>query len=86
MHKRDVGEVEAGRHPDNTSPLGYVNTRTDPHVEYLAHHWLLLAVPASLPAVVVVGVVLYVALRDRRAVVDVHIYRLIPAVRRIAVS
>ena len=40
---------------------------TDPHVEYVAHHWLLLAAPAFLPAVVVVGVVLYVALRDRRS-------------------
>jgi divalent metal cation (Fe/Co/Zn/Cd) transporter len=26
---------------------------TDPHVEYLAHHWILLAVPAFLPAIVV---------------------------------
>jgi hypothetical protein len=39
---------------------------TDPHVEYLAHHWILLAVPAFLPAIVVVAVVLYVALKDRR--------------------
>jgi hypothetical protein len=39
----------------------------DPHVQYLAHHWLLLAAPAFLPAVVVVGVVLFVALRDRRS-------------------
>lgn len=38
-----------------------------PHVEYLAHHYLLLAAPAFLPAVIVVAVVLYVALRDRRA-------------------
>jgi hypothetical protein len=38
----------------------------DPHVEYLAHHWIVLAVPAFLPAVIVVGVVLYVAIRDRR--------------------
>ncbi|MCV7030400.1 hypothetical protein [Mycobacterium sherrisii] len=36
------------------------------HVEYLAHHMLLLAAPAFLPAVVVVAVILYVALRDRR--------------------
>ncbi|BBU22991.1 hypothetical protein [Mycobacterium xenopi] len=36
------------------------------HVEYLAHHWLLLAGPAFLPAVIVVGVVLYIAVRDRR--------------------
>lgn len=37
------------------------------HVEYLAHHMLLLAAPTFLPAVIVVGVVLYVALKDRRA-------------------
>jgi hypothetical protein len=36
------------------------------HVEYLAHHMLLLAIPAFLPAIAVVGVILYVALRDRR--------------------
>ena len=36
------------------------------HVEYVSHHWLLLAGPAFLPAVVVVGVVLYVAIKDRR--------------------
>jgi hypothetical protein len=40
---------------------------TNPHVEYLAHHWIVLAVPAFLPAVIVVAVILYVALRDRRA-------------------
>jgi hypothetical protein len=38
----------------------------DPHVHYLAHHWLLLAGPAFLPAVIVVAVVLFVAIRDRR--------------------
>jgi hypothetical protein len=37
------------------------------HVEYVAHHWLLLAGPAFLPAVIVVGVVLYIAIKDRRA-------------------
>ena len=37
------------------------------HVEYVAHHWLLLAGPAFLPAVVVVAVVLYVAIKDRRS-------------------
>jgi hypothetical protein len=37
------------------------------HIEYLAHHWIVLAVPAFLPAVIVVAVVLYVALKDRRA-------------------
>lgn len=35
-----------------------------PHVEYLAHHYLLLAAPAFLPAVIVVAVILYIALRD----------------------
>lgn len=39
---------------------------SDLHVEYVAHHALLLALPAFLPAVIVVGVVLYVAMRDRR--------------------
>lgn len=36
------------------------------HVEYLAHHMLLLALPAFLPAVIVVAVILYAALKDRR--------------------
>ncbi|BBY20917.1 hypothetical protein [Mycobacterium stomatepiae] len=40
---------------------------TTPHVEYVAHHWIVLAAPAFLPAVIVVAVILYVALRDRRA-------------------
>jgi hypothetical protein len=44
-----------------------MTTMTDPHVEYLAHHWIVLAVPAFFPAVVVVGVILFVAIRDRRA-------------------
>jgi hypothetical protein len=43
---------------------------TDPHVEYVAHHWILLAGPAFLPAVIVVGVVLYIAIRDRRRAGD----------------
>jgi hypothetical protein len=37
-----------------------------PHVEFLSHHWLILAGPAFLPAFAVVGVVLYVAVKDRR--------------------
>ncbi|EUA12264.1 putative membrane protein [Mycobacterium kansasii 732] len=37
------------------------------HVEYAAHHALLLAIPAFLPAVIAVAVVLYVAMRDRRS-------------------
>jgi hypothetical protein len=40
---------------------------THPHVEYLAHHMILLAIPAFLPAIIVVAVILYVALRDRRS-------------------
>jgi hypothetical protein len=36
----------------------------------VAHHWLLLAGPAFLPAVVVVGVVLYIAIKDRRTADD----------------
>ncbi|HVQ49371.1 MAG TPA: hypothetical protein VMS92_04920 [Mycobacterium sp.] len=38
----------------------------DAHIEILAHHGLLLAIPAFAPAIAVVGVVIYVALRDRR--------------------
>ncbi len=36
------------------------------HVDILAHHALLLAIPAFIPAIAVVGVVIWVALRDRR--------------------
>ncbi|MBV9515613.1 MAG: hypothetical protein JO280_16480 [Mycobacteriaceae bacterium] len=36
------------------------------HVQILAHHMLLLAIPAFAPAVAVVGVVIWVAVRDRR--------------------
>jgi hypothetical protein len=43
---------------------------TDPHVHYLAHHWILLAGPAFMPAVIVVGVVVYIAIRDRRRAGD----------------
>ncbi len=35
-------------------------------VEILADHTLLLAIPAFAPAIVVVGVVVWVAMRDRR--------------------
>jgi hypothetical protein len=38
----------------------------DTHIEILAHHGLLLAIPAFAPAIAVAGVVIYVALRDRR--------------------
>jgi hypothetical protein len=44
-----------------------INPHVEYHVEYVAHHWILLAVPAFLPAIIVVAVVLYVALRDRRS-------------------
>ena len=37
-----------------------------PDVIVLADHSVLLAIPAFAPAVVVVGVVVYVAMRDRR--------------------
>ncbi len=40
---------------------------TDPHVTYVAHHMILLAIPAFLPAIIVVGVILYIALKDRRS-------------------
>ncbi|WP_199178114.1 hypothetical protein [Mycobacterium hubeiense] len=36
------------------------------HVTYLADHTLLLALPAFAPAVVVAGVVAYIAIRNRR--------------------
>lgn len=34
--------------------------------QILAHHAALLAIPAFVPAVVVVGVILYIARKDRR--------------------
>lgn len=34
--------------------------------QLLAHHVALLAIPAIVPAVIVVGVVLYIARKDRR--------------------
>ncbi len=34
--------------------------------QLLAHHMALLAIPAFIPAIVVVGVVLYIARKDRR--------------------
>jgi hypothetical protein len=36
------------------------------HVEILAHHGLLLAIPAFVPAIAVVGVIVFVVIRDRR--------------------
>ncbi|WKG03386.1 hypothetical protein [Mycolicibacterium sp. HK-90] len=35
-------------------------------IQYQADHTLLLALPAFAPALVVVGVVVYIAMRDRR--------------------
>jgi heme/copper-type cytochrome/quinol oxidase subunit 2 len=40
---------------------------TDPHAAYVAHHMILLAIPAFLPAIIVVGVIVYIALKDRRS-------------------
>ena len=57
--------MRASRARQHEGP-GVCEYMADPHVEYLAHHWIVLAVPAFLPAVIVVGVVLYVAIRDRR--------------------
>jgi hypothetical protein len=37
-----------------------------PGEQLLAHHVALLAIPAIVPAVIVVGVVLYIARKDRR--------------------
>jgi hypothetical protein len=38
----------------------------DAHIEILADHGLLLAMPAFAPAIAVAGVVVYIAIRDRR--------------------
>ena len=43
--------------PDGAQPVGEV---------LFAHHVALLAIPAIVPAVIVVGVVLYIAGKDRR--------------------
>jgi hypothetical protein len=40
--------------------------------EILAHHGLLLAIPAFAPAIAVVGVVIWVAIRDRRTPDDAN--------------
>ncbi|MFC9962763.1 hypothetical protein [Nocardia ignorata] len=37
------------------------------NIDILADHSLLLAIPAFLPAVALVGLVLFIAMRDRRA-------------------
>lgn len=38
----------------------------DPDVVVVAHHSLLLAIPAFVPAFIVAGVVIYIAMKDRR--------------------
>ncbi len=43
-----------------------IDPQTVPQVEHVAHHMILLAIPAFLPAIVVVAVILYIALKDRR--------------------
>jgi hypothetical protein len=40
------------------------------HIEILADHSVLLAIPAFAPAVAVAGVVIYIAIRDRRGKSD----------------
>ncbi|MEU2041849.1 hypothetical protein [Nocardia niwae] len=42
-------------------------TRTPDGVDVLADHSILLAIPAFLPALVLVAIVVVIALRDRRA-------------------
>ena len=37
-----------------------------PDIVILAHHGLLLAIPAFVPAFIVEGVVVYIAMKDRR--------------------
>lgn len=39
----------------------------DPDVVYLADHSVLLAIPAFVPAFLVVGLVIFLAVRDRKA-------------------
>jgi hypothetical protein len=47
-------------------------TMGNSHLEYLADHGIWLAIPAFLPAVLVVGVVLYIAMRNRRNSTEKH--------------
>ncbi|PQP24025.1 hypothetical protein [Rhodococcus opacus] len=44
-----------------------MNPVTDPDVVYLADHSVLLAIPAFVPAFLVAGLVIYLAVRDRKA-------------------
>ncbi len=50
-----------------------------PDVVFLADHSVLLAIPAFAPAFVVAGVVIYVAMRDRRKGDEPHTERSRPA-------
>jgi hypothetical protein len=43
-----------------------------PDVVILAHHGLLLAIPAFVPAIIVAGVIAYVAVKDRRNRDEAH--------------
>lgn len=43
--------------------------------QLLAHHAALLAIPAFVPAVLVVGVVLYIARKDRREERNEHAFK-----------
>lgn len=38
----------------------------EPDITILAHHGLLLAIPAFVPAFAVAGIIVYIAVRDRR--------------------
>jgi hypothetical protein len=44
-----------------------MNPVNDPDVVYLADHSVLLAIPAFVPAFLVAGLVIYLAVRDRKA-------------------
>ena len=44
-----------------------MNPVTGPDVVYLADHSVLLAIPAFVPAFLVAGLVIYLAVRDRKA-------------------
>lgn len=44
----------------------------DPDVVYLAHHGLLLAIPAFVPAVIVAGVITFIAVRNRQRSKDAN--------------
>jgi hypothetical protein len=45
---------------------------THPDIAILAHHGLLLAIPAFVPAFAVAGVIVYIAMKDRRNRDDTH--------------